>query len=424
MILRGLLAASATAVWMTAAVAAEPGESGRMPLGVSLVKKINPPGEADFDPEAAIYQNELYFGATAGPGEGTDLYKVRRDGAAVRVADIDPNNIGYLCCEFAEYRNELYFPADGGPDIGVELFKLNRYGRVILVKDMLAGDSSYPHSLFNYNGLLLFAAEENRLYMVNKLAKVVPVKDAQNRDVFLNSAFKLFKDDLYFSGYRPDTGDAKIYKMTREGEVLLVQDPGDATSFPEGFTEFRGELYFAGYRPDVEYGLFKLTAGGDVVLVADVDAQNEMLEFEAELYFAARYEGEVQLLKLRRDGTVVLAGNITPSRKLKFTVYRGELYIGGFKLDADYGLYKVRRDGILTLVSSRWDPESSFPLTEYRGELYFPAGELLKVQKNGRVAAVAAVNPWELLTTYRGQLYFWAFDADGAELYKLGPAEN
>jgi hypothetical protein len=121
--------------------------------------------------------------------------------------------------------------------------------------------------------------------------------------------------------------------------------------------------------------------------------------------------------------------NIVPYNRYGFKIYRGELYLGGFKLDADYGLYKLRRDGTMVLVSDKWDPTSGFPLTEYRGELYFPSGDqgLLKVERSGSVIAAADIRPtYFFLGKYYGQLYFWGMDYGGdvgVEFYELGPVK-
>jgi hypothetical protein len=230
----GVIAAGVTCAWFMAAAASagpeladpaiEPAvafaELGGGRLEVSLVKDLNPGPESGLGIQvssqfSATYRNELYFGANGGPGVGSAVYKVDKNGVAALVADTDPRDDEYVCCAFAEYRNELYFTADGGPDVGKELFKLNKNGHVALVEDINKGGDSYPGSFFMYNGVLLFSAgPANEIYAVSRNGEVVQITDTKKGGVSRNSEFILYRGELYFSGYRPDVGDAKIYKMT------------------------------------------------------------------------------------------------------------------------------------------------------------------------------------------------------------------
>ena len=123
--------------------------------------RVTPVGS--FNPTGAnakgytVFNGELYFAADDGI-TGVELWKVKADGTALEVVDINPGAASSNPLGFTAYNGALYFQASASAD-GAELYKVNAAGSVSLVADINPG----PHSS-NPAGFLLFPFSLARIF--------------------------------------------------------------------------------------------------------------------------------------------------------------------------------------------------------------------------------------------------------------------
>lgn len=258
-------------------------------------------------PASGFYQltysaGTLWF--TGDSGGDRELYWC--DSYVAQEIEINPLGSSYPAY-LTDFDGTLYFRADNGVN-GYELFKAEHlspfFYTAALVKDILPGsESSYPSSLYAWNGNLYFSADDGlngaELWKSNGTAAgtvlvsdIMPGMDGSWPTGFatLGGSVVLFIASNGTSGY-------ELWKTNgTPAGTALVKDiyTGLESSYPSRLTRVGGTVYFAAYTPDTGSELWKTngtTAG--TVLVKDIEpgpSSSSPLNFTAgtaRIYFSA-----------------------------------------------------------------------------------------------------------------------------------------
>lgn len=273
------------------------------------------------------------------------------------------------------------------------------------------GVSSIPDSLMEFNGELLFVANDGR------------------------TGSELWKSD-----------------GTAEGTRLIADiNPGPAGSLPASMTRFGNELYFTALDADDEFDLWKTdgTAEGTVrVFDADASGVYELSQLTASgnrLFFTA-FQAASGYELWSTDGTsagTALVKDINPDQTIgegprELTDVAGKLFFSSYTNGYDNReLFESDGTASGTLLVANIDGdalESSEPreLINFNGTLYFTADtpthgvELYKsTGASGSTVRITDINPGsastypESLTPFDGQLFFTGNDGvTGRQLFK------
>jgi ELWxxDGT repeat protein len=353
------------------------------------------------------FNGELFFSAYE-PRRGDELWKY--DGVTVqRVTDINPDQNDTIKispnsswpAELTVFNNALYFSAnDNTARTNYELWKYDGVAATLVTNihaDLGTNYSSYPNSLFAWNGALYFMADNG------------------------TNGFELWRHD-------------------GTNTILTDINPGDenSSSYPKKFTPFKNDLMFVAARDDVGYELWK-TDGATVTLAADINLgpdssyPSELIEFNGALYFQAADATNGSELWKYDGATATLAADINPagdSFPKNLTVFGLQLFFTAD--DGAHGWELWKFNGSQAQIVADLNPVGdSFPenLVVLSNVLYFTATtpetgyELFKYDgTNVTIAADINAGPGDsfpqFLTIYDGKLFFRAA-GDGTSDWEL-----
>ncbi len=348
-------------------------------LGVANINS----GSANSNPSGfKEFNGVLYFQATE-PTGGAELWAF--DGFNVyRAADIRSNASSSSPANFCVYSNKLYFAANDGVN-GTELWASDGINFPTRVTQIAPGSASAsPANLVVYNGVLYFAANDG-------------------------------------------TTGTELWKYNGTSATRLADiNPSSGSSSPASLTVYNGYLYFAASDVAASRQLWR-TDGTNVSMFARINNGSSGSTFGPGAVFNGNYYfmayGTNQAF-YKYDGTnfSVVSTTRFPSFGGGATVYKGALY---YATDTQIWRY----DGTnFAAVGGQCDPFQQ--LVEYNGILYFNGEDLSKGQElwkcdGTNVIRVTDIFPNtgnsdpQLLTVFKGLLYFFATDATGRGLWKF-----
>lgn len=418
-----------------------------------------------------VYNGELYVRANDGV-HGEELFKLKADGTAVLVADVNTIAQGSSPSGYTALDGTLYFTAMTN-DYGTELWKIGSDGHAVLAADIWQGQapatisgsggmlSSFPSDLAAYNGELYFYANKDygytgigrELYKMKADGSVVVAADIRPGAAGSSvgrPAFTVYRDELYFGADDGTTG-TELWKVKADGSVVQVKDIAQGStssinSYALKFTEINGELYFnakpfagAGYE-----AFLKVTADGNVVQ-ANTYTSGPIIGYGTSTYFPASdgYSGTElfrQLPSPTGDGDVSRVADIDPgsgsSNPTGFAPFAGSIYFSASDGTSGTELWKLGPGDVVSRVADiNPGSGSSSPasLMAFGNALYFTATdgasgtELWTLAQDGLVSRAADISPGTASSAPGSffaaphALYFTANDgASGTELWKVG----
>ena len=261
--------------------------------------------------ELTVFNGALYF-AVNDNMHGYELWK--SDGTAagtVMVKDINTTEAGGSHpANLTVVNNTLYFTAnDGAANHGEELWKTDgTEAGTVMVKDVYAGTtSSSPYNLFNFNGVLYFAAHTDIVMMAGTAQLYKSDGTEAGTQVAYRAIYRgccpdnltNFNGSLYytfgviFNGYELWTVDNSDGYNHQAGTI----NGGPATSdaFPASLTVFNNQLYCSATDGINGKELWKVDApGGTPALVKDINTSagigsdpTSLVVLNGFLYFSA-----------------------------------------------------------------------------------------------------------------------------------------
>ena len=404
---------------------------------VVLVADINPGSGSSYPQNIIEFNDQLYFDANDGSGEGfARARNVWATDGTTNGTDlaVDIESFG----GFTEFNGKLYFSADD-EETGLELWATDgTNGGTSLVADINTGENNYgfpngsnPLSFTEFDGKLYFSAfdEENgeELWVSDGTSDgtnlVADISTSENYD---GSSFPRdlteFNGKLYFSATDGESGtELWVSDGTSDGTELLkdinINDSFGYSYSPSEFTEFNGKLYFSAFDEDNGNELWVTdgTSGG-TQLLKDINTDPSERTIAPGGYF---------------QGT---------SNPQGFTEFNGKLYFGandgesGSELwvtDGTSGGTQLLKD--INTSDGYYSDSNPSEFIEFNGKLYFNAndgesGDELWVTDgtSSGTVMVADINPGSAgsylygFSVFNNELFFTAdTDETGAELYKL-----
>jgi ELWxxDGT repeat protein len=347
-----------------------------------------------------------------------------------------------------------------------------------LVKDInLGSNSSYPSSLINLNGTLLFSADDGNtgreLWKADDRGNVTQLKDI---NIGLNSSdpsFQIKVDDTQFFTAQDSSTGRELWKVDDKGNTTRVTDinPGAGNFSIHTLGEINGTVFFNANDGSTGDELWKVDQTGKVTQVADINpgAGSSFImsptKVNDTLFFTAT-DGKTgrELWKVNQTGNATQVADINPGADIQVSVFEflptsltnvnGTLFFKASDRISGIELWKVDQTGKVSQVADiNPGAGNSFPIgltamsngsaDTYGNNLYFSADdgktgfELWKVDQTGKVRQVADINPgagnsilfpysrflFANLKAIDGTLFFAARDGStGFEPWKLDSA--
>jgi ELWxxDGT repeat protein len=348
------------------------------------VADINPGFRSSSPSNLTVVDNTLYFTAEDGTS-GRELWKIDNQGNASRVADIAPGSTSSSTSSLINVNGTLYFTASDNSN-GTEIWKLDSQGNPVLVTNIVAGSgSSFPSNLTNINGTLYFRAYDSingaELWKLDSQGNAVRLTDIASGNISSwPSTFTNVNGTLYF-GVTDNINGTELWRLDTQGNASLVKDinPGSNSSFVADFTNINGTLYFTAEDNLNGRELWKIDSQGNAVLVKDINpglnssSPNNLINFNGTLYFTA-YDNTngSELWKIDNQGNPVLVTDLFPgangSSPSSFRIVNDSLYFTASNNDGRQ-LWKVDSLGNPVVVSRMISNSSN--LTYANGSFYF-----------------------------------------------------
>jgi len=364
--------------------------------GTYEVMDLNPTGRA-YPHSFALINDMLFFIAdsmnvtkqlfkTDGTEEGTEW-----------IADVDD----------AGMENNHMFTASGGllyyrtyrPTIGVELWVSDGTTEgTRMVKDICENWPSYPHELTDFNGTLIFAAEDceqsgDALYKTDGTASNT-VKIGGDGPLGLRA----FGDTLFFSASFDDYGRELARSTGVPGSIEMIDEinPGGGSSNIFHLTQVDTMIFFRAYHVDYGAELFAYNQNTGVVeLVKDIwpgssgsSFPDELISYQGKLIFQGHdgvYGQELWISDGTEEGTKMLKNiNVEAGGPPYGHSYPGKFYEAAGLLffqadDGENGTELWQTDGteegtvMVHNIGHTYNGSDPGGFTEINGYLYFYA---------------------------------------------------
>ena len=228
----GITAATGAELWLTDGTDA----------GTSLLKDINPTGDA-IPLNFISFNNKIYFTADDGT-HGKELFVTDGTSAGTTLLkDINAGSAGAFTSGdfFRAIGSNLFFTANDGTH-GTELWKTDGT-TTSLVKDITSGSTGtvFTGNAVNLGNKLLFSVTNGfnlQLWISDgSSAGTILLKDFGNFSSFYAGPFLSFNSKVYFNGTATDTGNELWVTDGTVGGTTLLADinPGPSPSSPELF---------------------------------------------------------------------------------------------------------------------------------------------------------------------------------------------
>jgi ELWxxDGT repeat protein len=323
-----------------------------------LVADIYPGINGSSPTALAVYNNKLYFGATANTGAA----KLWEYDSVTNIASLAPGSStnATISDEMIAYGGNLFFRATryGAPsNIGTELWKFDGTNQTPI--DMYPGSgSSYPQHFIVNNGLLYFNAcgtpgQGTELWCYDG---VTPYYEAAR--IYPNNGsspenFAVLNNTLYFSAYDGVHG-RELWAF--DGAASLAADivPGGqySSSNPNQLAAFNGKLFFSATDGIHGYELWSFD-GTTAQMVSEINptanpgngddwlmdsSPADLTVFNGLLYFSANDGVHGRELWASNGETAWMIEDINPgqygSDVSELTVFNGQLYFAADQLYA------------------------------------------------------------------------------------------
>jgi ELWxxDGT repeat protein len=348
------------------------------------VADINPGFRASRLSNLTLVENILYFTAEDGTS-GRELWKIDNQGNTSRVADIASGLSNFNPSSLTNVNGTLYFTAWDSSN-GTEIWKLDSQGNLVRVTDIAIGSaSSFPNNLTNINGTLYFRASDSingaELWKLDSKGHAVRLTDIASGSIgSWPSNFTDVNGTLYFTANDGING-TELWRLDSQGNASLVKDinPGTNTSFPSNFININSTLYFTAGDGVNGTELWKIDSQGNAVLVKDINpglnssSPHNLINFNGTLYFTA-YDNTngSELWKIDNQGNPVLVTDLFPgangSSPSNFRIVNDTLYFTANN-NGSRQLWKLDSQGNPVVVSRMISNSSNF--THLNGSFYF-----------------------------------------------------
>ena len=421
-------------------------------------KDIQPGSDSSSPAEITpVSESDFYFTATDSTG-GRELWRSNGTWAGTqRLADIAPGSDSSNPSELTNVGGTLFFAAAAQPWVG-KLWTATG-GSASEIGEFFVN----PTNLTNVGGNLMFTAVDatgGRELWKAAIDENQGLGTSFVKDIYQDSTGSYpdslidFNGTLLFAAADSDNGRELWRSDGTSAGTQLVKDlvPGNESSHPHGFTNVNGTVYFTAYEPDTGYELWKTdgtTAG--TMLVADIfpggtgSAPSNLVNVNGKLFFAATDPEEGREL-WTSDGTwagtrrvkdlrtgVSASGVPNSSSPSELTNLNGLLM---FTAETSQGVELWRSDGTPSgtfLVKDIFDGSASSnpaELINVKGTLFFRATDAAGQElwkSNGTAAGTVMLRDMYAgsassfpkgLTNLNGTLLFAATTAFGVELWK------